>query len=317
MQDSGPAVVDVLPGNISVVTDVDKKVALFAVFCPVCIQADQTLKSQSTHKTCIEEYVFQINHLDLCNGDKLKRIFMKYGKWLGGGIGWAFGGPIGALIGFLIGSVIDSGDDADSAHRSSGRTRPGDFKISFLVLLACVVKADGVRKPEEMGMARKILDANFGASGTDEAMDILNRLLQEDIDETQVAWQISRNLNYSSKLELLHLLFEVAYADGEVCQSEMTVLQRIASIFGVSSVDFDAIRAPYTKSTDADWAYRALGIERSATDEEIKKAYRKMAMKYHPDKLNGLGEDVKKAGAEKFRAVHEAYEHLKKERGMK
>ena len=223
---------------------------------------------------------------------------MKYGKWLGGGIGWAFGGPIGALIGFLIGSVIDSGDDANSAHRSSGRTRPGDFKISFLVLLACVVKADGVRKPEEMGMARKILDANFGASGTDEAMDILNRLLQEDIDETQVAWQISRNLNYSSKLELLHLLFEVAYADGEVCQSEMTVLQRIASIFGVSSVDFDAIRAPYTKRTDADWAYRALGIERSATDEEIKKAYRKMAMKYHPDKLNGLGEDVKKAGAE-------------------
>lgn len=242
---------------------------------------------------------------------------MKYGKWLGGGIGWALGGPIGAVIGFLIGTVVDSGDDADSERRQSGRTRPGDFKISFLVLLACVVKADGVRRPEEMGMARKILEANFGISGTDDAMSILNSLLQEDIDETQVARQVSMNLNYSSKLELLHLLFEVAYADGEVCASEMDVLQRIAGIFGISAADFNALKAPYTRTSDADWAYRALGIERSSTDEEIKKAYRRMAMKYHPDKLNGLGEDVKRAGAEKFRAVREAYEYLKKERGMK
>ena len=151
----------------------------------------------------------------------------------------------------------------------------------------------------------------------DEAIQILNRLLQQDIDETQVAWQISRNMNYSSKLELLHLLFEVAFADWEVCTAEMDLLQRLSGIFGISAVDFNALKAPYMRSADADWAYTALGIGRSATDGEVKTAYRKMAMKYHPDKLTGLGEDVRKAGTEKFRAVQEAYEHIKKERGMK
>ena len=242
---------------------------------------------------------------------------MKYGKWLGGGLGWAFGGPIGAVLGFLIGAIIDSGDNSGAPGQYPGRTGAGDFKISLLVLISCVIKADGVRKPEEIGAVRRILTANFGEREADEAIDILNRLSARDIDVSQVAWQISRNMNYSSKLELLHLLFEIAYADGEVCNSEMDMLQRIAGIFGISSVDFNAIRAPYTRSTDAGWAYTALGIEKSATDEEIKKAYRKMAMKYHPDKLTGLGEDVRKAGAEKFRAVQEAYEHLKKERGMK
>ena len=241
---------------------------------------------------------------------------MKFGKWLGGGLGWAFAGPIGALAGFVIGAIID-GKQQDGPRYASGRTYAGDFKISLLVLIACVVKADGVRKAEEIGIVRRILVANFGEAEADEAIQILNRLLQENIDETQVAWQISRHMNYSSKLELLHLLFEVAYADGEVCEAEMSLLQRIAGIFGVSAIDFNAIKAPYTRSVDEDWAYKALGIEKSASDEEGKKAYRKMAMKYHPDKLTGLGEDVKKAGAEKFRAVQEAYEHIKKERGMK
>lgn len=242
---------------------------------------------------------------------------MKFGKWLGGGLGWAFGGPIGALAGFVIGAIIDGSDNRDGAAHSTGRTYAGDFKISLLVLIACVVKADGVRKAEEMGIVRKILVANFGEGEADEAIQILNRLLQQDIDETQVAWQISRNMNYSSKLELLHLLFEVAFADGEVCTAEMDLLQRLSGIFGISAVDFNALKAPYMKSADADWAYTALGIGRSATDGEVKTAYRKMAMKYHPDKLTGLGEDVRKAGTEKFRAVQEAYEHIKKERGMK
>ena len=245
---------------------------------------------------------------------------MKYGKWLGGGLGWAFGGPIGALIGFVLGALIDNEEKA--AEQQSGRssrrhTFEGDFKISLLVLIACIIKADGIKKTSELATVRRILIRVFGDYGTDDAMEILERLLQQDIDETQVAWQISRSTNYSTKLELIHILFEVAYADGQVCNSEMTAIERIASIFGISAIDFNAIRAPYTKSSDSNWAYTALGISSSATDEEVKKAYRRMAMKYHPDKLTGLGEDVKKAGAEKFRAVQEAYEFLKKERGMK
>ena len=241
---------------------------------------------------------------------------MKFGKWLGGGLGWALGGPLGALAGFVIGAIVDGSDDSQR-YVESGKTGAGDFKISLLVLIACIIKADGIRKPEEVGMVRRILSANFGEAGTDEAMAILDRLLQQDIDETRVAMQIGARMNYSSKLELLHLLFQIAYADGDVCEAELLHLRKIAGLFGVSAVDFEALKAPYTRSSDSGWAYKALGIESSATDEEIKKAYRRMAMKYHPDKLTGLGEDVKKAGAEKFRAVQEAYEFLKKERGMK
>ena len=239
---------------------------------------------------------------------------MKYAKWIGGGLGWAFGGPIGALIGFALGSLFDS-DDRPAGQRR--QTAAGDFKMSLLVLIACVVKADGVTRSSELEIVRRILVANFGRTEAEDAMSILDRLLRQDINETEVARQIDRNMNYSSKLELLHILFEIAYADGEVNPDELDILQRIAGIFGISSIDFNAIRAPYTRQNDSAWAYKALGIEPSATDDEIKKAYRKMAMKYHPDKLAGLGEDVKKAGAEKFRAVKEAYDFLKNERGIK
>ena len=152
--------------------------------------------------------------------------------------------------------------------------------------------------------------SNFGPVETEEAMDILDRLLVQDINEREVAAQIDRNMNYSSKLELLHILFMIAYADGEVSPEELDLLQRISAAFGISYIDFDAIRAPYTRKNDSAWAYKALGIDASASDEDIKRAYRKMAMKYHPDKLAGLGEDVKKAGEEKFRAVKDAYDFL-------
>lgn len=245
---------------------------------------------------------------------------MKYGKWIGGGLGWALGGAIGALVGFAIGALFDSGDSdgqGQQSRRTSQGTGPGDFKMSLLVLIACIVKADGIARESEMAIVRRILVSNFGRAEADEAMSILNRLLVQEIDETEVARQIDRNMNYSSKLELLHLLFQIAYADGEVNYQELSLLQRIAGIFGISHMDFNAIRAPYTRQNDAGWAYKALGITSAASDDEIKSAYRKMAMKYHPDKLSGLGEDVRKAGEEKFRAVKDAYDFLKRERNIR
>lgn len=241
---------------------------------------------------------------------------MKYAKWIGGGLGWALGGPIGALIGFAIGALFESDDEPRTQRRYSARTGAGDFKMSLLVLIACVIKADGKTRTSELETVRRILMSNFGPVETEEAMDILDRLLVQDINEREVAAQIDRNMNYSSKLELLHILFMIAYADGEVSPEELDLLQRISAAFGISYIDFDAIRAPYTRKNDSAWAYKALGIDASASDEDIKRAYRKMAMKYHPDKLAGLGEDVKKTGEEKFRAVKDAYDFLKKERNI-
>ena len=240
-----------------------------------------------------------------------------FGKWIGGGLGWAFGGPIGALIGFAVGSMFDGSHIYVSTNTlGPSHTAEGDFKMSLLVLMACIMKADGRIMKAELAVAKRFLVANFGEQGALEALRILKNLLEQPIDETQVAMQVNQYMNYSSKLELLHLLFDIAYADDEIHSSELNAIKRIAEIFRIDRLDFESLNAPYMKQVDRDWAYKSLEIEATATDEEIKKAYRRMAMKYHPDKVHDLGEDVKKSATEKFRSINEAYESLKKQRGI-
>ena len=240
-----------------------------------------------------------------------------FGKWIGGGLGWAFGGPMGALIGFTLGSMFDGTQiSGTTTTLSSTRTTEGDFKMSLLVLMACIMKADGHVDKSELAVVKRFLVSNFGEQGALDALKILKNLLEQHIDETQVAMQISQNLNYSSKLELLHLLFNIAYADGEVVASELATIQRIATIFRIERLDFESVKAPYMKHIDPNWAYKSLEIEPASTNNEIKKAYRNMAKKYHPDKVNDLGEDVKKSATIKFRSINEAYENLKKQRGF-
>jgi len=240
-----------------------------------------------------------------------------FGKLIGGGLGWAFGGPIGALIGVAVGSMFDKSPSGQTSGSSQQRhTTEADFKMSLLVMMACVMKADGKVLKSELDVVKRFLVANFGEDGALEALKILKNLLEQPINETEVAMQINQYMNYSAKLQLVKLLFDIAYADGEVHSTELDMIKRISDIFRLSYQDFDSMKAPYTKTTDVNWAYKALEIEPTATDEEIKKAYRRMAMKYHPDKVHTLGEDVKKSATEKFRSINEAYESLKKNRGI-
>lgn len=246
---------------------------------------------------------------------------MKFAKWIGGGLGWVLGGPIGALLGFGIGAMLDGGNmEVDVERRRDPywrrNTAEGDFKMSLLVLIACVLKVDGTPKKSQLEVVKRFLISNFGEQGALEALSILKVLLKQNINEAEIARQVGQNMNYASKLELIHLLFTISYADGSVSNSELTLLKKISDIFYITNLDFDSIKAPYTKKEDHNWAYKVLEIEPTATVEDIKKAYRRMAHKYHPDKLNDLGEELKKNATEKFRSVKEAYESLKKQRGF-
>ena len=248
-------------------------------------------------------------------------------KWITGGLGFVLGGPIGGLIGFAIGSLIDGsvglvnyGEYQEQQQRGRtpySRTAEGDFKMSLLVLIACVMKADGSPKKQELDVAKRFLLSNFGEEGALEALQILKNLLNKEINDVEVAKQINYSMNYASKMELIHLLFEIAYADAVENPHELTVIQRISWNLGVSNIDFAALRAPYTRSKDVNWAYTALELKPSASDDEIKKAYRTMAKKYHPDTVANLGEEIKKKATEKFRSVNEAYKELKRQRGIK
>lgn len=237
----------------------------------------------------------------------------KFGKWIGGGLGWAFFGPIGGLVGFAIGSVIDSAKI--QTYKGQATTR-GDFALSLLVLIAAVMKADGKILQSELNYVKQYLVKAFGAEAAQEATQMLRDLLKQDIPVNDVCQQIKQNLDHSSRLQLLHLLFGVAGADGEYHAAELKLIEFIAGHIGISKKDYDSIKSMFYKYEDISAAYQILETTPDATNEEIKKSYRKMALKYHPDKVSYLGEDIQKQANEKFQKLNEAYERIKKERGM-
>ena len=242
----------------------------------------------------------------------------KFGKWLAGGLGWAFFGPIGGIVGFVVGSMLDSdtGNITDQSARTTqaGRTTTGGYVMSLLVLVAAVMKADGKVLKSELDYVKQFFVRSFGESSAQEAIRMLRDLLNQNIPVADVCQQIQKNMDYSSRLQLLHFLFGIAQADGKVDTSELNLIEMIASNMGISRKDIDSIKSMFVRNTDND--YKILELEPSATEEEIKKAYRKMAMKYHPDKVSYLGEDFQNAAKEKFQKVNEAYENIKKERNI-
>lgn len=241
----------------------------------------------------------------------------KFGKWIGGGLGWAFGGPIGAIIGFTVGSMFDGGTSEmqrGTATGFPGRTTTGGYVASLLVLVAAVMKADGKILKSELDYVKKFMVHNFGEASATEAIKMLKDLLQQTIPVNDVCNQIRQNMNYSARLQLVHFMFGIAQADGHVHASEQQLIAHICKQMGISNSDFESIQAMFVKNTESD--FKILEIERTATDTELKKAYRRMAMKYHPDKVSHLGEDFQNAAKEKFQKVNQAYENIKKERGV-
>ncbi|MGQ8335161.1 TerB family tellurite resistance protein [Sunxiuqinia sp. A32] len=239
----------------------------------------------------------------------------KYGKWLAGGLGWAFFGPIGGILGFVVGSMFQNETEMTMQSRTgTQRTTTGAYVTSLLVLIAAVMKADGKVLKSELDYVKQFLVRTFGASHAQEATQMLRDLLKQTIPLADVCHQIRSNMDHSSRLQLVHLLFGVAQADGKVDVSELNLIDKIASYLGISDKDFQSIKSMFVKDTGA--AYKILEIEPEASDEEVKKAYRKMAMKYHPDKVSYLGEDIQKSANEKFQKVNEAYENIRKERNI-
>ena len=240
----------------------------------------------------------------------------KFGKWVAGGLGWAFLGPIGGIVGFVVGSMFESEKSftTGGAGQATKKTTTGGYVMSLLVLVAAVMKADGKVLKSELDYVKNFFVRTFGEASAQEAIKMLRDLLNQTIPVTDVCLQIKNNMDYSSRLQLLHFLFGIAQADGKVDTTEQSLIDHIAKTMGINSKDLESIKSMFVANTDA--AYKILEIEQTANDEEIKKAYRKMAMKYHPDKVSYLGEDFQNAAKEKFQKVNEAYENLKKERNL-
>ncbi|MFA5816368.1 MAG: TerB family tellurite resistance protein [Bacteroidales bacterium] len=239
----------------------------------------------------------------------------KFGKWIAGGLGWAFLGPIGGLIGFALGSMVDGQDGVfNQGNMRPGPTTHGDFISSLIVLIAAVMKSDGRVLKSELDFVKEFFIRSFGQEQAQQATLLLRSVLDQNIPVEEVSSQIRQRMDYSTRLELIHLLFGISKADGLVSAEELKTVERFAYYMGIKTEDFNSIKALFSDNLES--AYAALEISPDATDEEIKKAYRKMAVKYHPDKVAYLGDDLKAQANEKFQQLNAAYEKIKKARGL-
>lgn len=242
-----------------------------------------------------------------------------YAKWIGAAIGFILTQHLlGILIGFAIGAIYDNTQvmyhGAGGGMPHGGATQPNDFITSLLVLSAAVMRADDSVKKAELDYVKRFFVKQFGVERTREHMRTLRELMDQEIPLQEVCQKIRLNIQYASRLQLLHYLYGIARADGQVDKAEVGVIEQIASYMGIDPKDQESIKAMFYQ--DSESAYKVLGIEPNASDEEVKKAYRKMAVKYHPDKVGHEEESVQKAAKEKFQKVQDAYELIKKERGL-
>lgn len=255
--------------------------------------------------------------------------------WIAGALGWwILGGPLGGIVAFLGAAFWNAAkaQQNQGAFRTSPPPPPPhgaadssdpdpqlSFAVSLMVLVAAVMQADGRATRDELAVVKAFLQENFDASAARTALQFLRGLLGKTYDVPPVCRQIRRNMDIASRRSLLHLLWRIAWADGALHPAEESLLARIAADLGISAAEARAIAsmAAPGKTSTPDSDYAILGVSPSATDAEVRSAYRKMAMKHHPDKVAHLGPDVQRAATEKFRTINEAWERIKKARGIK
>lgn len=267
------------------------------------------------------------------------------GKILGGGLGWILGGgPIGALIGVAIGSAFDKGgtsifrsDEDPKQHGRKRQTQRGDFSAALIVVSAAVMTADGKILKSELDYVKRYFLQNFGEAIAIEKIKVLGEVLKQEIPIDDVANQIKLNMRIAEKRLLVQYMFGIALSDGEIHRTEIDMIQRISNGIGINHYEFLSMKAMYTQQhsqggqrsyqsgrqqarkqqgPSLNTCYKILGIASSSNEVELKKAYRKLAVKYHPDKVAHLGQDHVQTAEDKFQKVQEAYEKIKDSRGL-
>jgi DnaJ like chaperone protein len=238
-------------------------------------------------------------------------------KWIAAFLGYSFFRFPGALLGFIIGGVVERFFSSSNSWSEVGSQRPttAAFQLNLLALAATVIKADGSVKQQELQFVRNFFITNYGSQMASTIFEKFNEEVKKERQNIPELTQIfNQRALYETRLQILHFLFGVANADGSISQTELSKVEQIAAALGIRPSDMESIKAMFVKATDS--AYKILEISSSASDDEVKKAYRTMAKKYHPDKLQSKDPALIKGAQEKFLKVQEAYEAIQKERGL-
>ena len=275
---------------------------------------------------------------------------MALGKWIGSALGWILSGGnvLGAIAGYCIGSMLSeatSTAERDNGFNGNGNTFRNDysdtqfnqrpfeedrnsFLFSMLVLSSYIIKADGKIMHSEMNCVRNFLRNNFGEQAVQQGEDILLKLFEMQKQQGATTFketirkscvEISFHMNIGQRLQLLDYLIIIAKVDGIVSPEEVYALKEVATYLGLSAQDVDSMlnmEASSNQQIGLDEAYKILGISQNATNDEVKAAYRKMALKHHPDRVSTLGDDVREAAEKKFQEINNAKERIYKARGL-
>lgn len=235
-------------------------------------------------------------------------------KWLAAVIGYSFLRFPGAILGFMIGGFFEFlSKNSIQIRTSSYAIKPETFQLNLLALSALIIKADGKIQQKELDFVRSFFIGQYGKERADSIFRAFNTQIKK---ETQHLDQLTRvfvqQTAYETRLQILHFLFGIANADGNISNVELQKLSQVASGMRLRLPDFESIKAMFVKNTDN--AYKILEVSSNASQDEIKSAYRKMVKKYHPDKLRGQDPAMVKGAEEKFREVQKAYETLMRQK---
>ncbi|GGX12124.1 TerB family tellurite resistance protein [Aquimarina muelleri] len=241
-------------------------------------------------------------------------------KWFTAVIGYIFFRFPGAVLGFILGSLIDSATSKNSGGFKKVFTQetevtPADFELNLLSLSSIVIKADGKINQTELDYVRRYFVSSYGKERANATFRTFNEIIKSrEVSAQHICLYITQHTRYPSRLQILHFLFGIANADGSVSVSEAEEIQKIAGFLRINFKDFESIKAMFFKT--GDHAYKILEIDKTATDADVKKAFRTMAKKYHPDKVQHMDQIHIKGAEAKFKEVQKAYDQIKKERGI-
>ena len=229
-------------------------------------------------------------------------------------IGYSFLRFPGAILGFMVGGFFEFlSKNSIQIRTSSYAIKPETFQLNLLALSALIIKADGKIEQKELDFVRSFFIGQYGKERADSIFRTFNTQIKK---ETQHLDQLTRifvqQTAYETRLQILHFLFGIANADGNISDIELQKLSQVATGMRLHLPDFESIKAMFVKNTNN--AYKILEVDSNASLDEIKKAYRKMAKKYHPDKLRGQDPAMIKGAEEKFREVQKAYETLMRQK---
>lgn len=248
------------------------------------------------------------------------------GKVVGGTIGFAVGGPVGAVAGAAFGHLFDSetGSQAvsgsDGSRLSNGETAQMTFFVASFSMLAKLIRADGQVRDSEIQSVRRFMidDLQLNAQSRLAAEHIFQAAMDTGESFEDFANQFYQNFHDQPQLleMMMDILFRVALSDGLLNPMEERLIRSAATAFRFGDIKYMQFKSRY--APDSEKYFTILGCSKHDSDDTIKKQYRKMVRDYHPDTIaaKGLPEEFVTFAHDKFREIQEAYEMVKKERGL-